>query len=355
MVHSIEKRKEFVRLKKLKLSFKEISEIIDVSESTCRRWYDQDEQRVLNPKKTKRKKTTKSNCNVPLSKKGEELIKCFGKQFFTNSINKNYSFEMIREKIIRDLDFKKNHLVESVVLSKDSFRRSLIAVGFKVNTKEYNKMPQSWKLQYKFDKSVDVRNLCSTKSRAGQKKTVAVRKKNGSYKNQTFRREDSPFCAEFYSSRDLEDRRAEIILKGTRASSKSSGNKLEKKVEALLRSILKDAKGKEIKTQYCLLNTKDEDRRNNFLYDFYIKTDKGEFLVEVNGDYYHANPLFYNKTQKISFPGGRTVTVGDLWASDKRKQSFAVGAGYSVIVVWEHDVKYREEQVREDLCTILLK
>jgi len=352
MLHGIETRRRFLELKSEGFSHKEISDLMGVSKTTCRRWFGMNEYDVLNPKRTVQVYRKKSKCNVTVEEKGEALKTFFGEDFFESLFKKNYSFNMIREKIIRDMKYRDDGVVEYTVLSKQSFRKSLYAVGYRVNTSEYNKMPQSWKLQYKFPKNAPVAEICSAKSRSGQRKTVKKREENGSYKDIVFEKKNSPFCAEFYEARGLDDNRADIMLKGTKASGKSSGNKLEKKVENIIKEIVKLG---HLSTQFKLVNSKNEDKRSNFLFDFYVETEKGEFLIEVNGDYYHGNPLFYNRDDILNFPGGKKLKIKDIWAADKRKQSVAIASGYSVVVIWENDVNFREEKVKEDLCMILLK
>lgn len=352
MLHGIETRRRFLELKSEGFSDKEISDLIGISKTTCHRWFNMNEYDVLNPKRTPQVYRKKSKCNVAIKEKGRSLKIFFGSIFFENLLRENYSFNMIREKIIRDMDYRDDGVVEYTVNSKQSFRKALYAIGYRVNTDAYNKMPQSWKLQYKFPANTSVSKICSAKSRAGQRKTVEKRKKNESYKNVIFEKKNSPFCAEFYEARGLEDCRADIMLKGTKASGKSSGNKLEKKVEKIIREIVGP---KCLVPQFRLVNSKKEDKRSNFLFDFYVETEKGEFLIEVNGDYFHGNPLFYEKNDILNFPGGVKRKIRDIWAADRRKQSVAIASGYSVIVVWENDVNFREEKVKEDLCMILLK
>jgi len=65
-------------------------------------------------------------------------------------------------------------------------------------------------------------------------------------------------------------------------------------------------------------------------------------------------PLFYERENMLKLPGS-CVKVKTIWASDKRKANFALSAGYSVIVIWEYDIKYHFEKVKKDLCTILSK
>lgn len=75
------------------------------------------------------------------------------------------------------------------------------------------------------------------------------------------------------------------------------------------------------------------------IYDFYIPSKN--MIVEVDGDYWHANPLIYegkqlNKTQ------ARNVK------NDKYKDALAKGHGFEIERVWENDLKknYKEQKKR---------
>jgi len=69
-------------------------------------------------------------------------------------------------------------------------------------------------------------------------------------------------------------------------------------------------------------------------------------LVEINGDYWHANPIIYenkelNKTQL------RNVK------NDKFKTVLAKGSGYSFYVLWEYDLNNNYEEQKERFKKIL--
>ena len=60
-------------------------------------------------------------------------------------------------------------------------------------------------------------------------------------------------------------------------------------------------------------------------------------LIEINGDYWHANPLLYNSGDLITYPGG-TILVDTIWAKDTFKTQLAESYGYKVITIWEYDI-----------------
>lgn len=61
-----------------------------------------------------------------------------------------------------------------------------------------------------------------------------------------------------------------------------------------------------------------------------------KIALEINGDYVHANPSFYDARDKIAL-GAYTFLAQDRWLRDQRKREFLESQGYTVFVVWESD------------------
>lgn len=61
-------------------------------------------------------------------------------------------------------------------------------------------------------------------------------------------------------------------------------------------------------------------------------------IVEVFGDYYHANPMKYKATDLISRFRGK-VEAQQIWQEDARRIEKLRLAGYAVLVVWEQTIK----------------
>lgn len=59
-------------------------------------------------------------------------------------------------------------------------------------------------------------------------------------------------------------------------------------------------------------------------------------IIEINGDYIHANPLMYAENDIIRLPNN-SYTAAEKWESDKRKLDDLKSMGYNVIVIWESD------------------
>lgn len=71
---------------------------------------------------------------------------------------------------------------------------------------------------------------------------------------------------------------------------------------------------------------------NRKSYDFYLN-DK--ILIEVQGDFWHANPIKYKNSDILNHPGGK-VSALDIWEKDKNKKENAKKYGYQLIYIWEH-------------------
>lgn len=73
----------------------------------------------------------------------------------------------------------------------------------------------------------------------------------------------------------------------------------------------------------------------NKSYDFRI--NKTNVIIEVQGDFWHANPNIYNDEDVLNFPGG-IRKASDLWDIDKKKKRIAEDYGYQMIYFWESEL-----------------
>lgn len=62
-------------------------------------------------------------------------------------------------------------------------------------------------------------------------------------------------------------------------------------------------------------------------------------LIEVNGDYWHANPNIYKKGDIFN----ADMTSEQIWAKDDYKKLLAENLGYTLITIWESDIKNRDD------------
>ena len=66
-----------------------------------------------------------------------------------------------------------------------------------------------------------------------------------------------------------------------------------------------------------------------------IHYDK-KIIIEINGDYVHANPKIYKADDIIRLPGS-SYTAHEKWERDLAKLTHFHNLGYHVIVIWESD------------------
>lgn len=76
---------------------------------------------------------------------------------------------------------------------------------------------------------------------------------------------------------------------------------------------------------------------NRNSYDFQIKDTN--ILIEVQGDYWHANPQIYKKFDLINYPKNKYIVADDIWKKDEIKKNIANKYGYVIIYIWESEIK----------------
>jgi hypothetical protein len=70
----------------------------------------------------------------------------------------------------------------------------------------------------------------------------------------------------------------------------------------------------------------------------------GDLVVEVFGDYYHANPIKYLPSDLISLFKGK-VEAQEIWARDLVRLEKLGQCGYRTMIVWEYEIKYHLSEV----------
>lgn len=85
-----------------------------------------------------------------------------------------------------------------------------------------------------------------------------------------------------------------------------------------------------------------------FEFSYFIQRRQFDFkignniIIEVQGDYWHANPKFYKENEVINYPK-RKCKAKEIWENDKKKKLIAEKYGYEVLYIWEDEVKYLTE------------
>ena len=262
-------------------------------------------------------------------------------------LEENYSFGMVRELLLRDYpQVKEEPVVCDFINDLQTFRNVLKSVGLSFDVAKYNKKSQAWKIQFRFPSWLseeEIKRQIKNSSSIGQKKTVEKRKKNNTYKPSFFDKKWSPLTLQFYtekgwSEEEAQKRIREICSSGARrALKKTQKPSTEKKIKQVLEN-----KRISFTTQFTIFNESKTDDRIRFVYDFLLPDSKT--IIEVNGDYWHANPSIYSGDEVISYPSG-LAKAKDIWERDNRKTSFAIEKGYSVITIWEYDINHNFKKV----------
>lgn len=69
-------------------------------------------------------------------------------------------------------------------------------------------------------------------------------------------------------------------------------------------------------------------------YDFRV----GSLLIEVQGDFWHANPKRYAGHDILTFPGRKKVAALSIWEKDRQKKDLAASRGFEILYLWEDEI-----------------
>ena len=117
------------------------------------------------------------------------------------------------------------------------------------------------------------------------------------------------------------------------------------------RSNIKYVSSQEIRIQSILNQLDVEYTANGFLYSYsWDIIFKNKTIIEVQGDFWHANPKFY-KESDVLLDG---LLVKEVWKKDVRKRNLIESKGYTVHYLWESDINYMtDEEIYKLLKDIL--
>lgn len=104
------------------------------------------------------------------------------------------------------------------------------------------------------------------------------------------------------------------------------------KAEKELFTIIQEVSGLTLENQFKLIR---KCGTKHFLYDMRYENK----IIEYNGDYWHANPLFYNETDTVF-----RRRAADIWENDLEKANLALENGFELLVIWESDFKKEKEK-----------
>lgn len=76
-----------------------------------------------------------------------------------------------------------------------------------------------------------------------------------------------------------------------------------------------------------------------YIPDYINFTDR--VVLEIHGDYWHANPVRYVADDSVYFDENiqRKLTAAEIWEKDAQRSKFYRERGWHVCVLWEADIK----------------
>ncbi len=83
-----------------------------------------------------------------------------------------------------------------------------------------------------------------------------------------------------------------------------------------------------------------QNKTKKYFYDVRI----GNILIEINGDYWHANP---EKHDKDWYNKQKNQTAEEIWENDLMKKKTAEKNGFKFITIWETEIKNNTENLSE--------
>jgi len=86
-------------------------------------------------------------------------------------------------------------------------------------------------------------------------------------------------------------------------------------------------------------------RPDIILHDFKI-------IIEIYGDYYHANPKKY-KPNDILVTWAGEIKAKDIWSKDKARVRHLQSFGYKVYCIWGSEIRGNRNKVEKKLCKLL--
>jgi very-short-patch-repair endonuclease len=134
-----------------------------------------------------------------------------------------------------------------------------------------------------------------------------------------------------WENSELRERQRINILNRFLSKKKNNPSRLEMTFEKLLLE-----NGIKYQTQFNL---------SHRLYDF--KLENSNILIEVDGDFYHANPKKY--------PTPICKTQEDVIKNDHKKNEIAQHSGYTLLRFWESDILNNPQQVITELLAEIKK
>lgn len=66
-------------------------------------------------------------------------------------------------------------------------------------------------------------------------------------------------------------------------------------------------------------------------------------LLEINGDFWHANPNLYKPDDRLNFSKTNHPKAKEIWEKDEKNKKFAEKNGYKIIYLWESEISNKTD------------
>lgn len=78
--------------------------------------------------------------------------------------------------------------------------------------------------------------------------------------------------------------------------------------------------------------------------DFIFESNK--IILEIYGDFFHANPLMYKEDDYIPKINKKAKQI---WAHDTKKKNYICSLGYKYVILWENDIRRKSDDIIKQL------
>ena len=99
-----------------------------------------------------------------------------------------------------------------------------------------------------------------------------------------------------------------------------------------------------------LKNQKIQYKQNHYIYPDIILFNK--LIIECNGDFFHCNPLFYDKNY---FNPKIKKYAHEIWKKDNKKIEIYKKNNYNIITIWESEWKNNKQLILKKIKNEILK
>lgn len=88
---------------------------------------------------------------------------------------------------------------------------------------------------------------------------------------------------------------------------------------------------------------------------FYVDLLCENKIIEFNGNFYHANPKYYNKNAIITISTNNKKFAKDIWKHDEFKINTLKNLGFKILIIWEDELSKDMLEKTMNKCIKFLK